>query len=128
MFHDREGGGPVYTEYAIDGGFGCTCTITLHPGSFGSASECFGTKKAARANAAAEAVKYLIDQGLTNPDGTVKSKQKAKIGTAVRVENRKLEVKRDATYAQRVNGECLASKDYCMTFFVPDLLTPLFLL
>ncbi|MCJ1468621.1 hypothetical protein MMC07_007250 [Pseudocyphellaria aurata] len=106
MFHDREGGGPVYTEYAIGVGFGCTCTIPLYPGSFGSASECFPTKKAARANAAEEAMKYLIQTGLTNPDGSVKSKQKAKLDTVVRVEDRKLEVKRDATYAQKVNDLC----------------------
>lgn len=102
-----DGSGPVYTEYDLGGIFACTCTIPSYPDSFGSASASFPTKKAARANAAREAMKYLIDQGLTNPDGTLLSRKKVKLGTAVRVENKKLEVKRDATYAQRVNGKSL---------------------
>ena len=102
-----DGSGPVYTEYDLGGIFACTCTIPSYPDSFGSASDSFPTKKAARANAAREAMKYLIDQGLTNPDGTLLPRKKVKLGTAVRVENEKLEVKRDATYAQRVNGQSL---------------------
>ncbi|MCJ1266273.1 hypothetical protein MMC22_006156 [Lobaria immixta] len=99
-------GGPVFTEYAVGGGFGCTCTIPLSPDPFGSASEFFSSKKAARNNAAKEAMKYLIDQGHVNPDGSVKAKKKAKLGTAVKVEGKKLEVNRDTTYAQRVNELC----------------------
>lgn len=100
-----DGSGPVYTEYDLGGIFACQCTIPSYPGSFGSATNSFPTKKAARANAAREAMNYLIDQGLTNPDGTLLSRKKVKLGTAVRVENKKLEVKKDATYAQRVNGK-----------------------
>lgn len=102
-----DGGGPVYTEYDLGGIFACTCIIPSCPDSFGSASDSFPSKKAARANAAREAMMSLIDQGLTNPDGTLKARKKVKLGTAVRVENKKLEVKRDATYAQRVNGKSL---------------------
>ena len=103
-----DGSGPVYTEYDLGGIFACQCTIPSYPGSFGSATNSFPTKKAARANAAREAMNYLIDQGLTNPDGTLLSRKKVKLGTAVRVENKKLEVKKDATYAQRVNGKSSA--------------------
>ena len=102
-----DGGGPSYTEYAVGTGFACTCTIPLSPDAFGSTSESFPTKKAARANAAREAMKYLIDHGHTNSDGSVKSKKKSKLGTAVKVDEKKLEVKRDTTYAQRVNGKSL---------------------
>ena len=63
-----DGGGPSYTEYAVGTGFACTCTIPLSPDAFGSTSESFPTKKAARANAAREAMKHLIDQGHTNSD------------------------------------------------------------
>lgn len=107
-FHDGSAAdisGPLYMEYAIGGGFACTCTIPSYPDAFGSASEVFPNKKAARANAARLAMNYLIDQGLVNPDGSAKARKKARLGTAVRVQGQQLEVKRDATYAQKVNGE-----------------------
>lgn len=134
-YHISEGSGPVYKEYAIGVGFAYTCNHPSYPGTFGSATVSFPTKKAARANAAKEAVKYLIDQGLTNPDGSHKSKKKVKLGTAVKVEGKKLEVQRDTTYAQRVNGESLPLALMTLTFVYwsmilsgPVLLIPLFLL
>lgn len=72
----------------------------------------FPTKKAARANAAREAIQYLIAAGLTNPDGTAKARKKGNNSNnsnktpekAVKVEGKALEVRMDATYAQKVNG------------------------
>lgn len=98
-------GGPNYIDYAIGIKFACTCTIPNHEAPFGSKTLAFSSKKAARANAAKEAMQYLIAAGLTNPDGTVKAKKKGKAGSAVKIEGKGLEVKRDATYAQRVSGQ-----------------------
>lgn len=120
-------GGPAYTEYALGLNFACTCqipsslpnTLSQTPSSppttpsqssqttrtFGSATNPFPNKKAARANAAMEAVQYLIEQGLVNEDGSVKAKKKGKgAGKAVRLMGKGLEVERDSTFAQRVNG------------------------
>lgn len=102
--------GPLYMEFVVNGGFASTCTIPSNPDPFGSASDAFPTKKAARANAAREAMNYLIEQGAVNPDGSLKPK-KAKLGTPVsvkvKVQGKQCEVKRDTTFAQRVNGESL---------------------
>lgn len=64
----------------------------------------FPSKKAARTNAAKEAVQYLIEAGDLNPDGSTKARKKVKLGTAVRIKGKGLEVKQDTTYAQKVNG------------------------
>ena len=58
-------------------------------------------------NAAREAMEFLITAGLTEPDGSLKTKKKAKLGTAVRTEKDRLGVKKDTTFAQRVNGKLL---------------------
>ena len=55
-------------------------------------------------NAAKEAMQHLIAQGLTNPDGSLKSKKKTKIGTAIKVEVNNLGTNKSTTYSQRVNG------------------------
>ena len=52
-------------------------------------------------------MQFLIAEGLTEPDGSVKAKKKVKVGTAVRIGDKRLEVKKDATYAQKVNGELI---------------------
>ena len=45
----------------------------MHPNPFGSDSESlFPSKKAARSNAAKEAMQFLINQGLASPDGGCK--------------------------------------------------------
>lgn len=68
----------IYTEHAMGRGFSCTCSIPLYPElSFGAGPECFDTRKAARTHAAAEAMKFLIKEGVTNLDGSMKPKQKA---------------------------------------------------
>ena len=61
----------------------------------------FSNEKAARANAAGEVTKHITDHGLTKTDGSVKFKEKLKLGMVVRVEEEKLESKGDATYTQR---------------------------
>lgn len=101
--------------------FACTCTIPGHDGvEFGSKTTGFASKKAARTEAAKEAVQFLIAQGLTNPDGTVKKKvtTPSKVGNAegakkkvatpgkvVSVVGNALEVNMDATYTQKVLGK-----------------------
>lgn len=98
--------GPAYREYALGLSFACTVEIPSHSTSFGSPNNAFSTKKAARSNAAREAVQFLISEGLTNPNGTPKARnKKAKLGTAVRIEEQGMEVKKGTTYAQRVNSQ-----------------------
>lgn len=99
------GVGPNFIEYAVGPCFACTCTIPGHEGvEFGSNSKPFPTKKAARNEAAKQAVQFLIDQGLTNLDGTVKIRKKGIPGKVINAEGKALEVNMDATYVQKVNG------------------------
>ena len=65
----------------------------------------FSTKKAARVNAAKQAVEYLISEGELNPDGSTKARKKIAAGAAVRMEGKGLKVSRDLSYAQKVNGK-----------------------
>ena len=65
----------------------------------------FSTKKAARVNAAKQAVEYLISEGELNSDGSTKARKKIAAGTAVRMEGKGLKVSRDLSYAQKVNGK-----------------------
>lgn len=99
------GVGANYIEYAIGLLFACTCTIPSHDIEFGSSTTPFSTKKAARNNAAKEAVQFLISQDLTNPDGTVKARKKASTpGQNVKMKGKSLAVKMDASFAQKVSG------------------------
>ncbi|KAL8939565.1 MAG: hypothetical protein Q9216_003296, partial [Gyalolechia sp. 2 TL-2023] len=99
--------GPVYTEYGLDLNFACTCTIPSSPSQpFGSSTAPFPNKKAARANAAKEAVQHLISTGELNSDGSAKARKKVKVGSGgptVKVEASGVEVKKNASYAARVN-------------------------
>ena len=99
--------GPVYTEYALPGTlFACTCQIPSHPTPFGSSHTAFPNKKAARANAAQEAMQHIISQGLTHSDGSLKTKKKAKVGTAIAInveDNASVGLK-IMTSSQKVNG------------------------
>ncbi len=98
--------GPAYTEYAIGPAFACTVQIPSHSQSFGSVNNPFSSKKAARSNAAREAIQFLISEGLINADGAPKARnKKVKLGTAVRIEETGMEVKTGTTYAQRINGQ-----------------------
>lgn len=56
-------------------------------------------------NAAREAVEHLIANGDLNPDGSTRSRKKVKLGTAVRIQGKGLEVKKESSYAQKVNGK-----------------------
>ncbi|KAL6713947.1 hypothetical protein ACLMJK_008441 [Lecanora helva] len=99
--------GPTYHDYALGSAYACTCTIpSLPERPFGSLTDAFPSKKAARGNAAKEAVEYLIESGELNEDGSTKGRKKAKLGTAVRVQGRGLVVQKDTTYAQKVNDIC----------------------
>ena len=97
--------GPVYSDYAIGGLFACECSIPGWEYPFGSKENGFTTKKAARSNAAKEAVEYLISECLLNADGTIKTRKKLKVGAAVRVQGKTLNVERSASYSQRITGE-----------------------
>lgn len=97
--------GPIYTDYGVGQSFACTCVIPDNSTEFGGKTTTFSSKKAARFNAAREAVQYLIEAGLVESDGSLKvAKKKVKLGTAVKVEKQGLGVKKNTTYAQRVNG------------------------
>ena len=75
----------------------------------------FSSKKAARVNAAKQAVEHLISEGELNPDGSTKGRKKttvgapvgAAVGAAARMEGKglKLKVSRSSSYAQKVNGK-----------------------
>ncbi|KAL9001010.1 MAG: hypothetical protein Q9169_000494 [Polycauliona sp. 2 TL-2023] len=101
---------PIYTEYALGLSFACTCSIPSTDGPstplvLGSPTAPFSTKKAARNNAAKAAVQHLISLGELNQDGSCKAKKKVKVGAGptVKVEAKGIEVKKDASYANRVN-------------------------
>ena len=96
----------MYEEYVLGLFFACECTIPSRPNQlFGSKTEMFSTKKAARVNAAKQAVEYLISEGELNPDGSTKARKKIAAGAAVRMEGKGLKVSRDLSYAQKVNGK-----------------------
>ena len=65
----------------------------------------FSSKKAARVNAAKQAVEHLISEGELNPDGSTKARKKTTVGAAVRMEGKGLKVSRGSSYAQKVNGK-----------------------
>lgn len=50
------------------------------------------------------AMQHIIAQGLTEPDGSLKTKKKAKLGTAVKVESNGSGVRKGVTFSQKVNG------------------------
>ena len=117
--------GPTYIEYALGLSFACTVQIPSHSTTFGSVSDPFPTKKAARSNAAREAVHFLISQDLTNSDGTPKARnKKIKLGTAVRIDQRGMEVMRGTSWAQRVADLCpllnLPTPTYRLTALAPS--------
>lgn len=96
--------GPVYLEYSLGFSYSATCAIPSRPDQpFGSADIPFPSKKAARANAVRLAVKYLIAEGQLNSDDSIKAREKIKLDATVRIQEEGLEVKRDSTYAQKVN-------------------------
>ena len=98
--------GPMYHYFALGSSYACVCTIPSLPDRpFGSSTTPFPNKKAAHANAAQEAVQHLISEGQLNPDGSTKSRKKVKLGTAVKLERKGLEVQKEASYAQKVNGQ-----------------------
>ena len=97
--------GAVYNEYALGTSYACECVIPSRPyQAFGSKAEMFSSKKAARISAAKQAVEHLIAEGELNPDGSTKSRKKAKLGAAVRVKGSGLQIDKSASYAQKVNG------------------------
>ena len=106
------GVGPNFIEFALGSCFACTCTIPGHDAEFGSSTTPFPAKKAARNEAAKQAVQFLIAQGLTNPDGTVKIRKKGSPGQVVKADGKALGVNMDATYAQKVNGMPLKHSQY----------------
>jgi len=96
----------MYHDYALGLAYASICTIPSRPDQpFGSPNNAFSTKKGARANAAREAVEHLIANGELNPDGSTKGRKKVKVGAAVRIQGRGLEVKKESSYAQKVNGK-----------------------
>lgn len=117
-----DGVGPIFTEYTVGSLFACTCLISLHSTPFGSESVVYTSKKAARANAAREAMKFLISSGYATPDGKPGPNIKPEKSPAPAVgKGKKSGLKNgasadaittvlnntDAPFAQKVNGEFL---------------------
>jgi hypothetical protein len=96
--------GPVYTDFGVGSLFACACVVPGDSTTYGGTANAFPTKKAARTNAAKEALQNLIAAGLVEQDGSLKVKKKVKLGTAVKIEEKGLGVNKSTSYAQRVNG------------------------
>ncbi len=96
--------GPVYTDFGVGSLFACTCVVPGDSTIYGGTTNAFPSKKAARTNAAREALQNLIAAGLVEQDGSLKMKKKVKLGTAVKIEKEGLGVNKNTSYAQRVNG------------------------
>ncbi|MCJ1404242.1 hypothetical protein MMC11_007467, partial [Xylographa trunciseda] len=78
---------PTFADFAVGLGFGCECRIAQRPGvPFGGTDELFGSKKAAKAHAAREAVAFLVQSGELDADGNVRTRKKKLGGGAVRAE------------------------------------------
>lgn len=116
--------GPIFTEYKVGSLFACTCLISFHSTPFGSESPVYTTKKAARENAAREAMSFLISFGYATPDGKPGPSMKPEKSPALAAGKRKrMKVKNgasadaiamvvndtDAPFAQKVNGEFLCN-------------------
>ncbi|KAI9705998.1 MAG: hypothetical protein M1836_005404 [Candelina mexicana] len=98
---------PSFTDYAVGQHFACEATITKRPDEpFGSRENAFPTKKAAKANAAKEAVLWLRQDGHLSADGP--SKKKRKIAGAILAESPaavgRIANKETISNAQKVNG------------------------
>ncbi|MCJ1374063.1 hypothetical protein MMC20_005293, partial [Loxospora ochrophaea] len=72
---------PFFTDFALGSSFACECSLPSYrpTAPFGNRSKPFPNKKAAKTNAAREAVSWLIQQGHLEPDGSIKRK-KLKMG------------------------------------------------
>ncbi len=108
-----EGVGVIYTEYNVGSKFACTCKIPLYPRPFGSETETFPSKKAARTKAAKEAMQFLITKEIASPDGqpdwdikpTKSGKNKTSEPSASAERNTPIINNKDASFAQKVSGE-----------------------
>ena len=108
---------PVYNDYVVGSLFACECSVPGRTRPYGGKENGFPNKKAARSNAAKEAVEHLIAQGLLNNDGTLKAKKKMQAGAAVKVEGKALNVEKSATYSQKVTGKCLLQSNVRVSYF-----------
>ena len=82
---------PTFTDFADfahgAAAFACECRLPQRPGRpFGGADVLFASKKAAKAHAAREAVRFLIGEGELAADGSVKGRKTKKGGGMVRAE------------------------------------------
>lgn len=92
-------GGPVFFEYTRGKSFACTCQIPAHPNLFGFESNpVFPTKKAARSNAAKEAMQFLIAQGLASSDAICQK------GRSKRAKMDAVAEDAEAAFGKKVNG------------------------
>ncbi|KAI9754029.1 MAG: hypothetical protein M1835_000925 [Candelina submexicana] len=103
---------PSFTDYAVGQQFACEATMTKRPDEpFGSRENAFPTKKAAKANAAKEAVLWLRQNGHLSADGPLKKKRK--IAGAIQAESPaavgRIANKETTSNAQKVNGGFLVS-------------------
>ncbi|KAI9719285.1 MAG: hypothetical protein M1812_003615 [Candelaria pacifica] len=104
---------PSFTDYAVGLQFACETTIDKRPDEpFGGRDNAFPSKKAAKANAAREAVLWLQGNGHMSEAGPMKKKQK--IGGAILADGpgaiSRITKKETMSNAQKVNG--LNSPEY----------------
>ncbi|MCJ1323223.1 hypothetical protein MMC15_008577 [Xylographa vitiligo] len=79
---------PTFTDLAVGAAFACECRLAQRAGQpFGGADALFASKKAAKAHAAREAVRFLVERGDLEAGGGVRAKR-GRRGVKVRVEER----------------------------------------
>jgi len=88
--------------------FSSEVSIPNHKTPFGDKSILFGNKKAAKSNAAREAVQFLIQEGHLEANGSLKKKKKkANLGLAVTAERGQEEGEK--SWGMKVNGMLFCS-------------------
>jgi hypothetical protein len=93
--------------------FACEVVIDKHaPALFGSRYSTFPTKKAAKANAAREAVQWLMANNFMGPQGPLAKKKRKSgssgLGAVMPESGTTVEIKRVASFTQKVTGKLSA--------------------
>lgn len=105
---------PLYQDYSVGKQFACEVTLKERSSKpFGGQDKLFMSKKAAKANAAREAVIWLREQGHMGEHGPPKKKAKINgAAIALRMSDGSAEGDgnaKDKSFAQQVNGWCSLS-------------------
>ncbi|KAI9771174.1 MAG: hypothetical protein M1840_002525 [Geoglossum simile] len=96
---------PTYTEFAVGNLFACEVVIDQCSSSpFGGRYSTFSNKKAAKTNAAREAVQWLTENNSMGPQGPARKKRKS--GAVMPESGTTVEINRVTNFTQKVNALC----------------------